>query len=228
MEKVFDISINHIWVVIPAYNEAPTLTSLLHKTRAFAQNIVIINDGSTDLTEKVAQDANVKVVTHLVQLGKGAALKTGCEYAIQQGARYIITLDGDAQHDPQDIPRFTECLKNYDIVFGYRELNKNMPLLFRFGNWLLSKMIETLYGLTLVDTQSGYRAFSKETYTKIKWNSSDYFTESEMIMKTKKNKLTYCEIPIKTIYLDKYKGTTVFDGMKIMAYLLTSKILKRR
>ena len=133
-------------------------------------------------------------------------------------------MDSDGQHRPEDIPRFVAALKNVDIVFGSRSLNKKMPFVLRFGNWFINKVNSTLFGVALGDTQSGYRAMTAQTYDKIKWKSTKYSVESEMIANVGRKRLKYKEIPIKTIYSDNYKGTTVFDGIKIVLNMLWWKI----
>ncbi|MBI3016405.1 MAG: glycosyltransferase family 2 protein [Deltaproteobacteria bacterium] len=130
----------NIWAIIPAYNEALTLETLLQEIKKMIPNIVVVSDGSTDATVEIAKKAGVTVLNHIIKLGKGAALKTGCEYAIRQGATHLVTLDGDAQHNPKEIPRFIENLKKYDVVFGSRRLNYPMPLLlYRIRNDYKSK-----------------------------------------------------------------------------------------
>jgi hypothetical protein len=99
-----------------------------------------------------------------------------------------------------------------------------MPLVLKLGNWVINKSIKILYNLELKDTQCGYRAFNTNVYNKIKWKALDYSVESEIIANTGKNKLKYKEIPIKTIYNSRYKGTTVIDGFKIVFNMFLWKI----
>ena len=139
--------------------------------------------------------------------------------------RYVVALDADAQHNPDDIPRFVEKLEKYDIVFSYRKPSRRMPAVLKFGNWFISKSVRILYKINLNDTQSGFRAFSKEAYKKIRWNSADYSMESEMIARTGKQRLKYVQIPIQTIYSDKYKGTNVLDGLKIFLNMIWWRLL---
>ena len=157
-------------------------------------------------------------------MGKGAALKTGCDYARDNKADVIITLDADAQHDPREIPEFLKNVEKCDIVLGYRKLNKNMPFVLKLGNWFINKTINFLYGIKIKDSQCGYRAFTLKVYGKLRWKASDYSLESEMIAKIGKYKLSYREIPIEPIYSDKYKGTTIIDGVKIVFNLLFWKL----
>ena len=149
-------------------------------------------------------------------MGKGAALKTGCEYALRKNADEIIVIDADGQHEPKEIPRFLSELRKNDIVFSYRKRYGKIPFVLRLGNYFINLAIRALYGVKLRDTQCGFRAFKAEVYRKLRWNSQDYSVESEMIANTGKHKLKYSEIPIETIYSDKYKGTGVLEGIQIV------------
>ena len=213
-----------ILAVIPAYNEERHISKIIKKTKKYVDKVVVVDDGSKDKTSTMAKKSNAIVLRHLVNLGKGAALKTGCDYAVKNSASFIIAIDADAQHNPKDIPRFLESLKDHDIVLGYRRLNRKMPFVLKFGNWFISKTIRFLYGVKIRDSQCGYRAFTAKAYKKIRWKASDYSMESEMIAKMGKYRLSYTEIPIETIYSDRYKGTTVLDGIKIVFNLLTWKL----
>ncbi len=212
-----------IFAVIPAYNEEKQISRVVKKTKKYVNNVVVVDDGSKDKTKDTAKKSKAIVLQHLVNLGKGAALKTGCDYAVKNKADIIIVIDADAQHNPDDIPKFLENLKNDDIILTYRRLNKNMPFILKFGNLFINKTINFLYGIKIKDSQCGYRAFTAKAYKKLRWKASDYSMESEMIAKIGKYKLSYKEIPIETIYSDKYKGTTILDGIKIIFNLLLWK-----
>lgn len=212
------------WVIIPGYNEEKNIAKVIEKTIKFCKNIVVVDDGSSDSTSENA--AKAIVLKHIINLGKGAALKTGVEYAIRQGARIIVALDADGQHDPAMIPEFLKTLDDCDIVFGYRKLSSRMPLIMRLGNWTINTMTEIIFGIKLKDTQSGYRAFKAKAYRKLRWDATDYFVETEMVANVGKKKLKYKQIPIATIYADKYKGTTVIDGIKIVLNMIWWRITK--
>ncbi len=214
-----------VWVVIPAYNEEKEISKVVKKIRKYTPNMVVVDDGSCDKTYEIAQKNNVVVLKHIINLGKGAALKTGCDYAVSKGAQKIVVLDADAQHDPDEIPHFVKALDRKEMVFGFRRLNKHMPFLLKFGNWGINLVIRLLYGVSIKDTQSGYRAFRAKTYKKIRWNAQDYSMESEMIANVGKYNVKYTQIPIKTIYSDRYKGTTIVDGFKIVFKLIKWKFL---
>jgi len=218
------MKIKNIWVVVPARNEEKNISKIIKRIKKHSKRVIVVDDGSKDNTPKIADKSNAIVLKHIVNVGKGAALKTGCDFAIKQGAEIIVVLDSDAQHKPEDIPKFIENLEDVDIVFGYRKSDKSMPLILRSGNWFINRVIKFLYNVKLKDSQCGYRAFTAETYKKIRWQATDYSMESEMIANTGRYKLKYKEVPIETIYGDKYKGTTVIDGIKIVLNMFLWKI----
>ncbi len=217
---------SEIFAIIPAYNEETKIRDVIRETKEYISNIIVVDDGSKDKTSEEAKKEGVIVLKHIINLGKGAALKTGCDYAIKQCASKIIALDADTQHEPSQIPRFLNELENVDVVLGYRKLSKEMPLILKFGNWVINQTTKLLYGINLQDTQCGYRAFTGEAYKKIRWKASNYSMESEMIANIGKKKLKFREIPIKTIYADKYKGTTIIDGIKIVFNLFWWRLSK--
>ncbi len=218
----------NIFAVIPAYNEEKHITEVVEKTKRHisADRIIVVDDGSRDKTYAAAQKTGAVALRHIVNLGKGAALKTGCDYAVKKGAEAIIALDSDTQHDPEEIPNFAKALKDADIVFGYRSPDKRMPLVLKFGNWAIGTAIKILFRIHIKDTQCGYRAFTKEAYRKIMWTAADYSVESEMIALVGKNNLRYKQIPIETIYVDRYKGTTPLDGISIVMKMLWWRITR--
>lgn len=215
-----------IFAVIPAHNEETNIRKVISETKKYISNIIVVDDGSKDKTSEEARKEGIIVLKHIINLGKGATLKTGCDYAIKQGASQIIVLDADAQHEPLQIPDFLNELKDVDVVLGYRKPSKEMPFILKYGNWFINKITKLLYGISLHDTQCGYRAFTAHAYKKIRWKASNYSMESEMIANIGKKRLKYKEIPIETIYTDKYKGTTITDGIKIVCNLFWWRLSK--
>lgn len=211
------------FVLIPAFNEEENIVEVIKESKKYCENIIVIDDGSTDKTCEVSKAEGVTVLKHEINLGKGGALKTGTEYAIKKGADIILALDSDGQHKAEDIPKFIKALEGKDIVFGYRAFTKDMPFVLKAGNKAISIIVKVLYGIKLKDTQCGYRAFTKETYDKIKWESLDYSVESEMIVNAAKHKLNFSEVEVATIYENKVKGTTIIDGVKIVGNLVLWK-----
>lgn len=215
-----------IFVIIPAYNEETHIKKIIEETVNYSENVIVIDDGSKDKTYKIAKAAGVTVLRHLVNLGKGAALKTGCDYAYMHGADIFVLMDADRQHNPEEIPNFIKELDGNDVIFGYRAEKQSMPLEKRFANMLLDLAIGFLSNVKIKDTQSGYRAFTRNAYKKLRWESSDYCVETEMIANAGKYKLKYKQIPIKTIYVDKYKGASISDALKIVFNLVKWRLVK--
>ena len=213
-------------VIIPAYNEGKTIFGVTTKTKKFVQNIIVVDDGSLDNTAAEAARAGAVVLRHKVNLGKGAALKTGCDYAVQQGAQNIITMDADGQHDPKEIPLFRAALEQHDIAFGSRKTPKSMPQVFKLGNKVITRTLQLLYGVIVEDSQCGYRSFRAAAYPHIRWDATDYYVETEMAIRAGKKKMKHTIVPIETIYADKYKGTTIFDGIAIVAKMVGWRLWK--
>ena len=110
--------------------------------------IAVVDDGSSDKTA-VSTGDNIVLLKHLVNMGKGAAIKTGSDYAVKNGAQKLIYIDADGQHDPKLIPSFLKALETSDIVFGYRHLNRNMPGVLRFGNHFINHFTKLLFDIAL-------------------------------------------------------------------------------
>lgn len=214
------------YIIIPAHNEEKNIVKVITKTKNYADNIIIVDDGSTDNTFQTAKNQAVNVLKHKVNLGKGAALKTGCDYALSKGAERIVVMDADGQHKPEDIPRFLSALQENDIVFGARKVPESMPSIFKLGNGVINKTLKTFYNMKIDDSQCGFRAFTAETYRKIRWDAQDYYVETEMLIKAGKNKLSHTTIPIETIYADNYKGTTVWDGVMIVTKMIGWRVIR--
>lgn len=216
-----------IAVVIPAYNESKrikdVLSSLPKEIKGNSIMPLVVDDGSKDITSEVAKSVSgVKVLRHRINLGKGAAAKTGCDAACKLGADIIVLMDADGQHSPKDLPRIIAPVITENaptLVIGARKANKDMPTTMRIGNWALAFTMNIFFGLKVKDSQSGYRAFSCSTYPKIRWASSNYAMETEMLILASKHNVVISEVEIATIYHDNYKGTTVIDGLRIFKIL---------
>ncbi|MFA6908594.1 MAG: glycosyltransferase family 2 protein [Patescibacteria group bacterium] len=216
-------------VVIPALNEEQRISMLLREVLRYAEQVVVVDDGSSDHTYDVAQRAGQGVIAlrHRLNLGKGSALKTGCEAALRLHADRVVLMDSDGQHKASDIPRLLKKMEtqNVDIVFGSRKIGRAMPLVMMIGNAFLSRLTSVLFGIRISDTQSGFRSFRADVYSKIKWDSRRYSVETEMIVNAGKHKLKFAEVEIETIYHDNYKGTTFIDGIRIFLNILMWRII---
>lgn len=218
-----------IVAVVPAYNEEQNIKRVVCETKKYVDEVIVVNDGSVDKTAEIAKENGATVVNHIVNMGLGFALMTGNEAAIRRDADIIVTIDGDAQHDPREIKKLVKTLieDNLDIVIASRPHDKNMPLIKKIGNSLLYLASRTLFNVDIKDTQSGFRAYTVETYKRIKWKSSGYSVASEIVKNIGMKKLKYKEVKVKTVYHNKYKGTTVLDGIKIFLNMLWWRVTER-
>lgn len=215
-----------IWVIIPIYNESERIVKVVDEVLDQLPNIIVVDDGSTDDSKDKLSDKKIIYIKYSPNKGKANALLVGCEEAFNLGAKAVIMLDGDGQHSPSEIPRFVELITSgeYDIIFGSRGLDKNMPMIRRIGNLIISKLLKVLYSFYITDTLSGYKSFTKDCFEKIRWNkSSRYNVESDIFINISKKRLRYKEITVQTIYNNKWSGITKTQGI-----LIAWNILKRR
>lgn len=210
-----------VWVIIPGLNEAEFLPKVLRKIGKHTKNIVYVDDGSVDGSADLASREIPHVLRHETNIGKGAALKTGCEFAFEKlGANAVIFMDADDQHDPNEIPKFISALRNFDVIFGVRNLGSHVPLLRFLGNKSASVLLNLLYGAYIADIPSGFKAISKRAFECVHWKSSGYEVETEIAMRVAKAKLPYTTIEIDAIYHDTDKGMTLLDGLHICRCLI--------
>jgi glycosyltransferase involved in cell wall biosynthesis len=194
-----------IVILIPAYNAAETLTELVERCGKSAPGlrIVVVDDGSTDSTAGVLRDLDVAVLTHQQNRGKGEALKTGFNYAADNGFDAVITLDADLQHVPEAIPDFVRLYQtgDYDLIIGTRRISLSiMPFARWVSNKTTSSIITRMTGQNITDSQSGYRLVSTALWHEIELSTAGYDLESEVLIKAGKRGYRIGEIPIKTIY----------------------------
>jgi len=191
-------------VLICAYNEEKFIKKVINKCLRYIQEVIVVNDGSKDNTLREIKKTKAILLNHQKNKGKGAALKTGFNYAIKKGYDYLILLDADGQHDPKEIPKFLEAIEGKpDLIIGCRtKRHSKMPYSRRFSNFSTSAIISLKGGTWIKDTQSGYRAINLHTLKKLKLKSTSYDLESEILMKLMKKKKVIWTIPIKTIYGD--------------------------
>jgi glycosyltransferase involved in cell wall biosynthesis len=193
-----------VCAVIPAYNEAKNIRALVQNVKHFLPDVLVVDDGSIDDTSREAATAGGKVLRLEPNRGKGEALRAGYEWALRRGFDALITLDGDGQHDPAEIPRFIESANRTgaDIVLGNRLADAgNMPLLRYLVNVLTSLVISITGGIRTHDSQVGYRLIRTRILGGIKFHAAKYDHESEILIRAGRRGCIVREVPIKTIYL---------------------------
>lgn len=217
----------NITIVISAHNEEKYISGLLSKLEQYSMPTIVVNDGSKDKTSQIVKRyKKVSLISHKINLGKGAAMKTGAQAAFKLGADAVIFLDADGQHSTTDLPKFVLKLEEnkYDIVFGIRKLNNKSPMVRSWGNKFGAVVVNILFGIKIDDILCGFRGLTKKGYELINWKSVGYEVETEMVVKTAINRLNYCTVPVKTIYHDKVKGVTIIDGFVLFLNVFRWKI----
>ena len=219
-----------IAIVAPAYNEEKLIGKFVEKISNLNYPVYIVDDGSLDKTHEVLSKLKVKseklkVLRHKVNLGKGAAMKTGAEAAFSDGYEAVIFIDTDGQHDLADLPKFVKKLKKgYEVVFGSRNMSMGVPLVRYLGNKTVSLLISFLFRIYISDILCGYRALTKKAFEEISWESAGYAVETEMVIRTARSKLKHCEVQVATLYLDVFKGVSLMDAIGIFFDILRWRI----
>lgn len=220
-----------ILVGVPAYNEEKTICKIVKGARKYADKVLVVDDGSKDMTVKVAEQAGAIVVKHRKNLGIGPARATIFKKAKEMDADILVMLDADGQHNPDDIPRIVEpILKDEaDISIGCRILNEcHMPLHRKLGFRMFNKAISLAVGEKIGDTQSGFLALSKKAYTMIFHTDKGMGISVEFWHQVVRKGLVFQEVPI-VINYDVENGSTfhpVRHGLSILSFLI-KKIAQR-
>ena len=225
---MFKTDINEVFVVIPAKDEERFIEHVINKTLEVGfSNIVVVNDNSSDRTKEIVHnhDHEVVVLDHIINLGAGAATKTGIDYALSKGAKYIATIDADYQHNPIDLIPLIECIerKEVDLVIGSRFLKKNsIPIsriLFNFVGNIINFFVT---GLVITDSQSGMKVMSRRFAENLTITYNGYEFCIEIIKNAKINKNSVYEYPIDVRYSKETmeKGQNIFTGFGMIGKLL--------
>jgi glycosyltransferase involved in cell wall biosynthesis len=188
-----------IAAIIPALNAEKTLAAVVRETRRQLEPLVVIDDGSTDATSKVARAGGAIVLRHEVNRGKGAALRTGFAWALEQGFDGVVTLDADGQHLPHEIPKFLAARQETgaDLIIGGRAhlfagMLPRRRMANRFSAWSIAKASAT--GIT--DSQSGYRFYSAKLLRGVTLRATGFDMESEVIIRAGRGGFKVLTIPI--------------------------------
>ena len=223
----------YILACLPAFNEEGVIGNLIKKIIPLVDSVVVCDDGSTDLTSKESQDAGAFVIQHPQNKGKGAALQSLFDFARHSNADVIVTIDGDGQFLPEEIPKLTEDIENgkSDIVIGYRfETEKDMPSYRKIGNKVLDELSKQVSNLNLRDTQSGFRAYSKKAIEKINFKNNGFVADSEILIDASTKDLTISEQHVTVLYNTGTRTSTqnpIRHGSSVLISLLEMVLMKR-
>lgn len=192
-------------VIIPTYNNEKTLENVLRDALAYTGQIIVVNDGATDATAAILKkyQPNITLVTHSKNLGKGMALRNGFEKACELGYRYAITIDSDGQHFPEDFVHFLEKIKHHpdSIIIGSRDMNsENVPGGSSFGHKFSNFWFRFETGINAPDTQSGFRLYPVKRLQKLKFYTTRFEFEIEVIVKSAWKGIPVLSVPIKIFY----------------------------
>lgn len=219
----------HVVAGIPAYNEETGIGSTVLAVMQYADDVVVVDDGSTDRTSQLLEQADVTVLQHDSNRGKGAAVRTLLAHAREVGCDALVLLDADGQHDPADVPRLAQPVVEggADVVVGSRYLEPEedgdeTPVYRRLGQVVLDYCTSRVTGSDLTDTQSGFRALSTDALERITITTDGMGVESEMIDSATSEGLTITERAIEARYAD-VEGQThhpIKHGLSVMALLV--------
>jgi len=205
---------------IPAYNEEENIAKVIVETMEYVDKIVVCDNGSSDLTAKIAEKLGALVVKHKKNMGYGAALATLFEKARDIGADVVVTIDADYQHDPRDIPKLIEPIinKEADLVIGSRflEESNSIPLYRRFGIKIITALTKRASYRGITDAQSGFRAYSKRAIQMLTPGEYGMGVSTEILIQAKERGFRIKEVPIKVSYSKASKRNPLYHGLIVV------------
>ena len=220
-----------ITAILPAYNEELCISSVILCSKKYVDKVIVVDDGSTDNTAKIAKLAGAQVISHSSNKGKGAALKTGFKAAKE--SEIIVTLDSDGQHNPKEIPKLITPIIDgeADIVNGSRYISgdkKDTPPYRRIGQSILDKITNLGSGLNSTDSQSGFRAFARYTIPAFRFSCTDFGIESEMLTDASNVGLRVKEVEIGVRYdMDSSTKNPINHGVGVLIKVINDLQFQR-
>ena len=214
----------NVAILLPAYNEEVAIASMILLSSKYANEVIVIDDGSTDRTKEVSELAGATVLSHKINKGKGVALKTGFEYA--KNFDIIVTIDADGQHNPSEIPLLIKPIEDgvADLVNWSRYINNqdtSTPKYRRIGQTVLDTATNVASGVKLTDSQSGFRAFSSKCFNCFNFNPEGFGIESDMLIEASNNNLIIKEVPITVRYdVNTTTANPVIQGVSVLLRVL--------
>jgi len=213
-----------VLLLVSAFNAEQTLGELISRASNYlsVNDMLVVDDGSTDGTREVAKGSGAMVLSHEINLGKGEALKTGFAYAIAKNYDAVITIDADLQHPPELIPEFIRAGTSADIVLGCRRFSlKTMPPDRLFSNTMTSLILSILLRKRIPDSQCGYRLIKTAPLKAITLRSSRFELESELIIRFARARYKFAFVEIPVIYnKEKSKIKRFSDTMAFISLIL--------
>jgi glycosyltransferase involved in cell wall biosynthesis len=193
----------NICALIPAWNEGATIEQVVTEVRPHVQAVIVVDDGSTDATSARAQRAGARVIRHEHNRGKGHAIRTGVAAVLSEPFTHVLFLDGDLQHAPGDAPKLIAAARTpgVDVVLGERPFVRDaMPLSRYYSNTIGSAILSRFIGVTVGDSQSGYRLIATDLLRRITLTARGYEVETEMLIKLARAGARMARAPIRLSY----------------------------
>ena len=205
-------------VLVPTYNNAQTLGALLNEIKHYTDQIIVVNDGSTDGTSKILSESGIKhVINYKDNVGKGWALRCGFKKALELGYQYVITIDSDGQHFPEDLPKFLDFLERNSecMIIGKRNMQQaGIPGKSSFGNNFSNFWYWVETGIKMEDTQSGYRLYPIEQLKSMNFFTKKFEFEIEVIVRAAWKGIPIRSIPVKIHYAEEGKRVSHFRPLR--------------
>jgi glycosyltransferase involved in cell wall biosynthesis len=221
----------HKLAVVPAYNEAESVGTVVRKLQAHAPayDILVVDDGSTDATAIIAEDAGARVLRLPFNLGIGGAVQSGFRFALENGYDYAVQVDGDGQHDPREIRRLEEAMsrEHVDMVCGSRFLTKDhkypAPISRRTGIHLFAFLLSRFVGQRVSDPTSGFRLYNRRGISVFARDYPHDYPEVEAVLMVHWHRLRMCEEPVRM--LTRNGGVSSINGSGKSAYYMVKVLL---
>jgi glycosyltransferase involved in cell wall biosynthesis len=215
--------------VIPAYLEEKHISDVVRRTLEQLDNVLVVDDGSADATALTARNAGAEVIVHPQNAGKGETIKTGLRHWFDRNFIYVVILDGDGQHRPEEIVRFlaAAALTQAELLIGSRMKDvREMPLVRRWVNRYMSNKISRLCGQPIPDTQCGFRMVQRSIIPDLLGGAERFEYETEMLIITSRKGCRIESVPISTVYSDEV--SSIHPGRDTIRFFKLMRRYKKR
>jgi len=227
-ESLSDSKSMRVVAVVPAYNEADTIGPIIDETAGYVDQVVVVDDGSTDDTARIAREHGATVVPHAINTGVGGAVRTGYIYAIRNNYDFVVQIDADGQHDPAYIPTLLAAAEDSDMVIGSRYLNeshKEYSLVRNLGIRFFTWTVNLLGGIDITDVTSGFRVYRTERLQEILHHSDKHWAVEQTLAAARKD-LNTTEVSVKMPTREEGESQFTLDTFVLYPLRMVDVILR--